>query len=221
MTIKPGHKHADYFAKWLMLNRQGNHWYSTKDTSAALYGMTLYMSHHNELTPDCSVKISVNGKEIGDGKLNIDVEMKGECSVYANAFLSYFTKEAKIEASGNEIFVERTYYKLKEKKKKVKTWRGVITKLDYERIELKEGDEVKSGGVFQHGTWINREMRDEKVVNFFYRLPQGKQAITYKMRAAREGHLRFERNDHHGLIAITFLPRVSLFWVGEPLGYTR
>jgi len=265
MTINPSHKHADWFAKWLMLNRQGNHWYSTKDTSAALYGMTLYMSHHNELTPDCTVKISVNGeekksvkfnkgnalagggvvfmsgKEIGDGKLKIDVDMKGECSVYANAFLSYFTKEAKIEASGNEIFVERTYYKLKEKKKKVKTWRGVITKLDYERIELKEGDEVrsgdlievkikvealndyeylvfedfkpagceptelKSGGVFQHGTWINREMRDEKVVNFFYRLPQGKQAITYKMRAEIPGKFRILPHKGYAMYA----PRVK------------
>ena len=26
MTVEPSHKVGDYFAKWLMLNRQGNHW---------------------------------------------------------------------------------------------------------------------------------------------------------------------------------------------------
>ncbi len=31
--------------------------------------------------------------------------------------------------------------------------------------------ELKSGGIFEHGNWINRELRDEKVVNFLYSLP--------------------------------------------------
>jgi uncharacterized protein YfaS (alpha-2-macroglobulin family) len=250
MTIRPGHGYGDYYAKWLLTNRQGNHWYSTKDTAFALYGLTLYMRRHKELSPDSTVRIMVNGKErkkvkftkhnslagqgvvvlrgkdIPDGKLKIAVEMKGKGSVYANAFLTYFTKEAEIKGSGNEIFVERTYWKLEEKKKKVKTWRGEITKLDYERVPLEEGDEVrsgdlievkimveakndyeylvfedfkpagceptelKSGGVFQHGTWINRELRDEKVVSFFYHLPQGKQAVTYKLRAEIPGTFR-------------------------------
>jgi len=264
MTVEPSHKLGDYFAKWLMLNRQGNHWYSTKDTSFALYGLTLYMGHYKELSPDCSVTISVDGnekkklkftkqnaltgegvvfmrgKEISDGEIEVLIESKGKCSVYANGFATFFTKEPKIKGAGNEIFIERTYYKLKEKKKKVKTYRGVITKLDYERIPLKEGDEVKSGelievkimveskndyeylvfedfkpagceptalksgGIFENGTWINREMRDEKVVNFLYNLPQGKQAITYKMRAEIPGKFRILPHKGYAMYA----PRV-------------
>jgi uncharacterized protein YfaS (alpha-2-macroglobulin family) len=250
MTVKPGSKHGDYFAKWLMLNRQGNRWFSTRDTAFALYGLTLYMSHYKELAPNCTVRIMVDGKEkkkvtftkenmlagegaimlrgkeIGDGKLDVAFDVQGQCSLYGSAFLTYFTKEPKIEGSGNEIFIERSYFKLVEKKKKVKTWRGVVTKLDYERVPLKDGDEVrsgdlievkimveakndyeylvfedfkpagceptelKSGGVFENGTWINRELRDEKVVNFLYNLSQGKQAITYKMRAEIPGKFR-------------------------------
>ena len=264
MTVEPSNKVGDYFAKWLMLNRQGNHWYSTKDTSFALYGLTLYMGHYKELSPDCSVTISVDGKEkktikfttdnaltgegvvfmqgkeISDGEIEVLIESKGKCSVYANGFMTFFTKEAKIKGAGNEIFIERTYYRLKEKKKKVKTYRGVITKLDYERILLKDGDEVKSGdlievkimveskndyeylvfedfkpagcepmqlksgGVFENGAWINREMRDEKVVNFLYSLPQGKQAITYKMRAEIPGKFRILPHKGYAMYA----PRV-------------
>jgi hypothetical protein len=173
MTVRPDHAYGDYYAKWLMLNRQGNHWYSTKDTANALYGLTLYMRKHKELSPDATVTIRVNGKErksvkfnkenvlsgegvvflmgkeIPDGKLEIEIEMKGKGSVYANAFLTYFTKEAKIKGSGNEIFLERTYWRLIEKKKKVKSWKGEVTKLDYDRVQLKEGDEVKSGELIE------------------------------------------------------------------------
>jgi uncharacterized protein YfaS (alpha-2-macroglobulin family) len=264
MTIEPGHKYGDYYAKWLMLNRQGSHWYSTKDTAIALYGLTLYMRQHQELSPDCDVKILVGGKErkslkftkenalagegtvllrgkeIGDGSLEVAVEMKGSCSVYANAFLTYFTKEAKIEGSGNEIFIDRTYWKLIEKKTKVKTWHGEITKLDYDRVQIKEGDEVKSGelievkvvveakndyeylvfedfkpagcepmelksgGVFENGAWVYRELRDEKVVNFLYLLPQGKQTISYKMRAEIPGVFRILPHKGYAMYA----PRV-------------
>ena len=36
----------------------------------------------------------------------------------------------------------------------------------------------------------NEIVRDEKVVSFLYSLPQGKQAITYKMRAEIPGKFR-------------------------------
>jgi uncharacterized protein YfaS (alpha-2-macroglobulin family) len=133
-----------------------------------------------------------------------------------------------------------TYWRLIEKKKKAKTWHGEVTKLDYDRVQLKEGDEVKSGdlievkivvdakndyeylvfedfkpagceptdlksgGVFENGTWINRELRDEKVVNFLYHLPQGKQAITYKLRAEIPG--KFKILPHKGYAM--YAPRV-------------
>jgi uncharacterized protein YfaS (alpha-2-macroglobulin family) len=184
--------------------------------------------------------VILRGSDIPDGKLDVAVDMQGTCSVYLSGFLTFFTKEPKIEGSGNEIFVDRTYWKLIEKKKKVKSWRGVITKLDYDRVKLEEGDEVKSGdlievkivveskndyeylvfedykpagcepmelksgGVFEHGTWINRELRDEKVVNFLYELPQGKQTISYKMRAEIPGKFKILPHKAYAMYA----PRV-------------
>jgi len=248
--IDPSHPHGARFARWLVNNREGNRWYSTKDTALVILGLDLYMRQHQEFDADYDVTVKVNGKTArtyhqdkksilsglgrvflsGDAldgkKVKIEVSAEGKGAVYANAFLSYFTKEKEIEGDGNEIFVERTYYKLTEKKKKVKTWHGEITKLDYTRTELRPGDavssgdlvevkimidskndyeylvfedwkpagfeptELKSGGFFEHGAWLNREFRDEKVVTFLYELEQGKQALTYKLRAEIPGNFR-------------------------------
>jgi uncharacterized protein YfaS (alpha-2-macroglobulin family) len=223
------------------------------------------MKAHQEFDPDYDVTVKVNGKKVlgyhqerknifsGEGrvvlvgdqvtgkKVKVEVETKGEGALYANMFLSYFTKEAEIEGAGNEILVERHYYLLKEVKKKVKTWHGEVTKVDYERAELAPGDpvksgdlvevkimveskndyeylvfedfkpagfeptELKSGGIFQHGAWWNRELRDEKVVNFLYELEQGKQAITYKLRAEIPGAFRVLPHKAYAMYA----PRVQ------------
>jgi hypothetical protein len=248
--VSPQHKYGAYFARWLANNREGNRWFSTRDTALAVLALTDYMRAHDEFSPDYEVKVKVNGKQVlayhqtkenifsGKGRVfmrgdeikgkdvEVEVETTGEGAIYANAFLSYFTKEKVIEGAGNEIFVERYYYRLEEVKKKEKTWYGEVTKIDYKRHELKPGDavqsgdmvevkimieaksdyeylvfedykpagfeplELKSGGIFQHGAWWNREMRDEKVVNFLYSLEQGKQAITYKLRAEIPGEFR-------------------------------
>jgi uncharacterized protein YfaS (alpha-2-macroglobulin family) len=73
----------------------------------------------------------------------------------------------------------------------------VEAKNDYEYLVFEdyrpagfEPTELKSGGVFENGTWLNRELRDEKVVNFLYALDRGKQAITCKLRAEVPGRER-------------------------------
>jgi len=263
--IAPEHKYGAYFARWLVNNRQGNRWHSTRDTALSVLSLNAYMREHNEFDPDYEVTVLVNGKQIkkyrqtkknlfsseghvflkGDDldgkKVKVEVRTKGEGAIYANAFLSYFTKEKVIEGAGNEIFVERHYYKLEEKKKKVKTWQGEVTKIDYKRHELKPGDPVKSGdlvevkimveskndyeylvfedykpagfepialksgGVYQHGSWWNRELRDEKIVNFLGYLEQGKQAITYKLRAEIPGTFRVLPHNAYAMYA----PRVK------------
>ena len=263
--IDPKHRYGAWFARWLVNNREGNRWFSTRDTALSILSLNYYMREQKEFDPDYKVTVEVNGKTVktyhqtrknifaGEGrvilrgdalkgkKVEIEVATEGKGSIYTNAFLSYFTKEKDIEGAGNEIFVERHYYKLTEKKKKVKTWHGEITKLTYTRTELRPGDavksgdlvevkimveakndyeylvfedfkpagfeptELKSGGIYQHGTWINRELRDEKVVNFLYALDQGKQAITYKLRAEIPGSFRVLPHKAYAMYA----PRVK------------
>ncbi len=246
-AIEPEHELGPMFARWLVKNREGNRWFSTKDTALSILALSDYMRVHQELDPDYDVTVKIDGEErlsyhvgkndIFKGKgtvilrgeelsrdeVHIEVTTSGKGAVYASAFLSYFTKEKTIAASGNEIAIERHYYRLHEVKKKVKTWYGEVTRIKYAREELETGAGIlsgdlvevkivivakndyeylvfedfkpagceplalKSGGIYENGTWMNREMRDEKVVTFIPWLPQGEQIITYTMRAEIPG----------------------------------
>jgi len=48
----------------------------------------------------------------------------------------------------------------------------------------------KSGVLFEHGAFFNRELRDEKVAFFLDRLRQGRQVLTYRLRAETPGVFR-------------------------------
>ncbi len=52
-------------ARWLVNNRRyGRYWTSTQDTAFALLGLTDYLRGSNELSPDYSVEIYVNGEQL-------------------------------------------------------------------------------------------------------------------------------------------------------------
>ncbi|HUU02233.1 MAG TPA: MG2 domain-containing protein [Myxococcota bacterium] len=50
--------------------------------------------------------------------------------------------------------------------------------------------ELKSGCSYEHGAWIYRELRDQKVVHFLSSLPQGSQVLSYRLRAEIPGTFR-------------------------------
>ncbi|MHB9026042.1 MAG: alpha-2-macroglobulin family protein [Armatimonadota bacterium] len=91
--------------------RQGNHWYSTRDTAAVLYALTHYLQIIRELTPNLTATVSVNGhnvatrrftaadvfspevtlklgaKEIGQGNVAVAIETSGSGRLYYTANL--------------------------------------------------------------------------------------------------------------------------------------
>jgi uncharacterized protein YfaS (alpha-2-macroglobulin family) len=61
--------------------------------------------------------------------------------------------------------------------------------------------ELKSGCGFEHGAWVYRELRDEKVVHFLNWLPQGSQVMTYRLRAEIPGSFRILPHKAHAMYA--------------------
>jgi len=217
LKIDPKHAHVDRLAKWLVRNRSGNRWTSTKDTSMAILALTDYMRARGELNPNGNIEIFVNDRKI---------KLSGRGVVYGSVFLEYFTKEKKIKGEGYEIEVSRSYKKLTPKT--VLRKRGLEkTKVrEYDSVPIKEGQriasgdlvevrleiksmndysflvfedfkpagfeplELKSGCRYENGTWQYRELRDERVVHFLQSLPQGSQVLTYRMRAEIPGTFR-------------------------------
>ncbi len=180
VAIDPESDDAPKMVKWLLNNRRnGFYWRSTRDTAAVIGSFSDYLAATGELTPDMTVKIDWDGgavsKEVritrdniftfdgsfaldGDaltpGEHTLSISKEGRGVVYWNAYLSYFTQEDKIPASGLEVKVERKYLKLTPivAKKDVKDARGADMKEDrlrYERTLISEGDEVQSGDLIE------------------------------------------------------------------------
>ena len=130
--------------KWLVTNRRGNHWKSTKDTATAVLGLADYLRLSRELSSDYVVRLTLEGavtKEVrinrentftfdnqlvlaGDavmgGKRKLIIEKIGKGNLYYSVHLKYFTREEDIKAAGNMIFPKRFYSRLIEKTRDVK-----------------------------------------------------------------------------------------------------
>jgi len=170
VAIRPGHELNPMIARWLIRNREGNRWRSTKSTATAIYGLTDYIVESGEFEPDYTVNVTFDGKvhktvkvtkenmftfdnelvvagdALGYGTKKITIEREGEGKLYYTTEVSYFSLEENIKGSGQEIHVERTYYKLAPKKMRRTDEHGrEYTELTYERHELKPYETVESG----------------------------------------------------------------------------
>ena len=149
-------------ARWLVSNRRNGYWWeSTKQTAFAIYGLIDYLKVSEELTPDYTVEVYLNGEQIMNrhmtsvdvaqaqalvvkrtgrevGPINrLRVVKRGRGMLYFSASLSYYTSEIETAAQGSaELQLTREYLRLKIDDSTGKTqW-----KLEPLTGELRSGD---------------------------------------------------------------------------------
>ncbi len=189
VTLDPKNDLAPGIVKWLLNNRRnGYYWRSTRDSALVIAAMTDYMVISGEADPDYSLTVSVDGRPMKEVKLNrenlftfdnrvllyglhvkpgpheITLSKDGPGALYYSCYLSYFTLEEDIEGAGNEIFIEREYFKLIPRTEEValpdpgvastlpagqheplpRTGRTEL-RAGYKRVPLNTGDSVVSG----------------------------------------------------------------------------
>ncbi|MCA9524356.1 MAG: hypothetical protein KC609_25485, partial [Myxococcales bacterium] len=203
MAIRPQHALRHAFAKWLVLNRQGNRWSHTRSTAMAIYALTRYLASAGELSPSYRAIVKINGKSvkelrvtsqnvltvdgallrsgaaIADGPLTIDVELVGKGTLYASAFLRYFSKERRIPAQGNELFVKRQYFKLVPQTTTRETWRGTIKVRSYKRLPLTENATLDPGDLVEVQLTVDVK-NDYSYLVFEDYKPAGLEAVDLK-----------------------------------------
>ena len=59
LKSRPHDEVVPMLAKWLVLNRKGNHWYSTKDTANTIFALSDYARINKELAPDYTITVLI------------------------------------------------------------------------------------------------------------------------------------------------------------------
>jgi alpha-2-macroglobulin len=127
---------APQIVKWLVNNRRGQHWHSTKETAMAVYALADYIRVNRELSPEYTLTVEFDGRQkrtyqvnadnvlffdnrfivpdamLRDGVQTVTITKNGPGNLYYSAFLRTFTLEEDIKGTGNEIFVRRRYFRL-------------------------------------------------------------------------------------------------------------
>jgi uncharacterized protein YfaS (alpha-2-macroglobulin family) len=124
----PDNEMVEKMIRWLVSNRRGKQWYSTKDTAIAVFALAEYLKISKELSPNYVAKVYLNGDLAEsvkkDDAFSMDNEIKldpatglneirivkeGEGKLYYSLFLKYFKEEEDIKAKSSGIGVSREY----------------------------------------------------------------------------------------------------------------
>jgi uncharacterized protein YfaS (alpha-2-macroglobulin family) len=131
----PSNAVIDRAVRWLMLNRRGGYWHSTKQTAMALYGLVTVMQARNETAQPFSVDVYVNGTMAGtqsftaasltapdpivvsaagrEGTNTVRLVKQGGGTLYWSARATYYDTAGAQERSGSrQLAITRKYARL-------------------------------------------------------------------------------------------------------------
>jgi uncharacterized protein YfaS (alpha-2-macroglobulin family) len=162
LAIDPQNQLIEPVTNWLVKNRRGAQWNSTRDTAIVVLVLNDYLRKSGELKTDLEFELLANGKPVAKQKITpaeifsapsafrIDPELildqnefairrvSGSGAIYFSVQAKFFSMEEPVTAAGNEIFVKRQYFKLVGKPTLLK---GYV----YDRVPVTDLGSIKSG----------------------------------------------------------------------------
>jgi len=154
----------DKVVRWLMTQRLGTAWRNTQETALVIYAITDYLKYSNELDPDYTVKVLVNGQIAAEknmtkddvykksnfikidnnilkaGVNEIKIEKSGKGKIYFSANTTYYLSQDNIQPKETGFRVEREYFKLE--KYNSYTEDKITYRKKYFDGNVKSGDEI-------------------------------------------------------------------------------
>ena len=121
---------------WLLKKKQGYSWRSTQETAVVLFALTDYLKITKELSPDYTVKVFLNDKQVTEKDFNSDdvykesqtikipfedlkkdkniirIEKSGKGKLYFSGITEYFTENLSNIKHDNGFKIKREYYVL-------------------------------------------------------------------------------------------------------------
>ncbi len=162
LALAPERKEVDAAARWLVANREGRGWRSTRETAHAIFALVDYASTRGELEPVYTLSATAAGRELlrirvdrdhlldaggawpvdptilRDAEGRIELRLEGRGVAFVSLVVESWTSMAEPPASENWLSVERSYVRLRP----IRTLGGEVL----EREEaLSAGDSVVVG----------------------------------------------------------------------------
>jgi len=163
LAVAPEHPLVEPTAAWLIENRRGAQWKSTRDTAIVLLALNDYLRQSGELEADLDVVVFVNDRQLAersftpadvlrapsriqvdpswlrDGENQIRIaRTRGESPLYFAAEARFFSLEEPITPAGERITVGREYQRLAPQP-------TLLAGPVYDRLPVGDGDRVPSG----------------------------------------------------------------------------
>lgn len=158
VAIDPDHPRRDAVARWLVMNRRGNQWDSTRSSAHALYALVDHLDGADELDPDYTLVARQGGAEIlrvavddvidGGGRFAlaagvldggpIELELEGRGRAYVTFEGDAYSQAHDVPASANILAVRREVVRLEPTRT---LGAGVV---DVE-VPMEDGDAIASG----------------------------------------------------------------------------
>lgn len=205
LAISPESPLVEPATNWLVRNRRGAQWSSTRDTAIAVLALNDYLKVSGELAAGLDVEVHVNGTPVGaraisaseaiaapmriavdpslvrDGSNEIRVVRRGGTApIYWAAEARFVSTEEPIAPAGNELFVRREYFKLVPRETLLK---GFV----HERVPLGETAALASGDRVE--VVLTVEAKNDLEYTMFEDLkPAGLEAVD--VRSGGEFHAR-------------------------------
>ena len=181
LTVDPKSKYVPLAANYLVRSRRGLYWRNTKATAMAVLALARYAKQTGELDCDQTYEITVDGQvsrtvrvtrqnvftfddrivldaeALAPGKHTVKVVRKGTGALYWGAHLRYVDTAERIKGGGNQLAIDRKYFKLTREKftntrhvwKDGKHVSEKFPDTRYKKTPLKFGDEIASGELIE------------------------------------------------------------------------
>ena len=163
LAVEPDHELIEPAVNWLMHNRRSAAWHNTRETAVAILALNDLLRIRGSHIKDLEYELIVNGHTVSRQKLTqgdllaaqtrfiIDPQhvregqnevrvrrLSGEGDLYVTAEASFFTLQRPVVARGEDITVEREYFRLTGRPTLL---HGVV----FERTPLCDGQALVSG----------------------------------------------------------------------------
>ncbi len=213
-AVDPLGENTSRLVKYVLNNRKGgSYWNNTRDTALCIEAVNDYLVATKEGQQDVRVIVRIDGEDVktvtispetlfdfdqsvvlmGEdvttGEHTIELVKEGQGPLYWNAYLTYFSREDHIEATGLELKVDRVFYQLIRVEDATATVRNKLGQSSSVAVEKYQRRRLENLAELESGDLIEVEFTIESKNDYEYILVEDHKAAGCEAVEVQSGYL--------------------------------